>query len=292
MPELPELEGLAAFLDQRTARRELVRLELGSLPALKTVSPPLQDLLGQRVRGWGRRGKFLHLDLERDHLVLHLGRAGWVRWYERLSGTRIRISRGPLALRLGLGGEPGAGEGPGLDVTEAGTERRLAIWAVADPQQVPQLRALGREALDPGLDAAALGALLASAKGALKSALTDQSLLAGIGNAYSDEILHAARLSPLRPAHALSSAELEAVHGALRAVLGGAVDAARSMPPDRLKEAKAAAMRVHGRSGQTCPDCGDTVRQVAYASRSWQYCPGCQTGGRVLADRRLSRLLR
>ena len=292
MPELPEVEALVRLLDSRTRQRRVVRVELGSFAALKTVQPSITELLGRQIQGWQRRGKYLCLDAEQFWMVVHLGRAGWARWYQRLPETRIRPGRSPIALRLGLAVREGEKDSPGLDLTEAGREKRLSIWVVNDPLQIPAVANLGPDPLDPALTTERLGELLAKAPGTIKSALSNQSMLAGVGNAYSDEVLHAARLSPFKSARSLSTSELEALHAALVDTLGDAVGLAAALDADQLKDAKRSAMQVHGRAGEVCHSCGDTVREVAYASRSLQYCPTCQTGGKALADRRLSRLLR
>ena len=292
MPELPEVEALVRLLDSRTRGRRIERLELGSFAALKTVQPALTQLRARQIQRWQRRGKYLCLDAEMLWMVVHLGRAGWVRWYGRLPDTRIRSGRGPIALRVGLSWSDGEKASPGFDLTEAGREKRLSIWVVDDPSQIPAVASLGVDPLDKALDDRRLAQILAKAPGTIKSALTNQSLLAGVGNAYSDEVLHAARLSPFKPARSLSPAEVATLRTALVGILGAAVEQAAGRDADQLKDTKRSAMRVHGRTGETCPDCGDTVREVAYASRSLQYCPTCQTGGKPLADRRLSRLLR
>lgn len=295
MPELPEVEALCRFLDAATAGRQVERAELASLSALKTVDPPLEALVGKTVAGWQRRGKWLCLQLDGVWLVLHLALGGWVRWYERVPDARARLGKGPLALRVGVAPDEELGPSPGFDVTEAGTEKRLALWLVADPLDVTALAQVGPDPLAPGFDADRLGRALVDAGGTLKTALTTQSVVAGIGNAYSDEILHRARLSPFKPASGLTPDEVARLHGAVTGVLGEA--AARAADevawhgPAVLKAEKQRAMAVHGRAGQPCPVCGDTVRQVSYARRSLEYCPTCQTGGKVLADRRLSRLV-
>jgi formamidopyrimidine-DNA glycosylase len=163
---------------------------------------------------------------------------------------------------------------------------------VHDPAEVEGVAKLGPDPLDPGFDAATLGKLLASESGTVKNALTRQSVIAGVGNAYSDEALHEARLSPFKPAAKLDEDEVVRLHAALVGVLGEATERARGLEAGELKGDKKKAMKVHGRTGERCPDCGDSVREVAYATKSLQYCPTCQTGGKVLADRRLSRLLK
>jgi formamidopyrimidine-DNA glycosylase len=291
VPELPEVEALVQFLDARLRGQRIARVELGAISALKTFDPPLDALCDREVAGVGRRGKYLLFETtspdapEPLWLVLHLARGGWVRWRDELPTTLVKPGKGPLALRTRLA------TGGGFEVTEAGTEKRLAVWVVRSPKEVEPLARLGPDALDPAFDVAALQAALAQGT-TLKGALTDQEAVAGIGNAYSDEVLHAARLSPFKPAAKLSEPELQRLYDALVQVLSEAVERSEGLPAAGLKADKRANMRVHGRTGEPCPVCGDTVRQVAFATKSLQYCPTCQTGGRPLADRRLSRLLK
>lgn len=286
MPELPEVTALAAGLTERMRGRTISAVRLRSVGALKTFDPPLQALAGRTVDGWTRHGKFLDMEADDVHLVVHLARAGWIRWRDRLGQARTTL-RGPLALQVELDG------GAGIDVTEQGTEKRLALYVVHDPMTaVPGIARLGVDVLDDALDAAGLRRLLRDRRGQLKTVLADQTVIAGVGNAYSDEVLHAARLSPFRQAAALSDNETARLHVSLRAVMAGAVERTRRLDMADLKPDKKEHMAVHGRSGEPCPVCGDTIRQVSLSTRSFQYCPTCQTGGRVLADRRLSRLLR
>jgi formamidopyrimidine-DNA glycosylase len=283
---LPEVEALTRFLTGRVAGRRVERCELGAFAALKTVEPPLSSLVGREVVAVTRRGKYLCMDLDGRWLVIHLARGGWVRWKDKLPTDRARPSRGPLALRLGFDG------GSGFDVTEMGTEKRLALWVVGDPLEVEPVATLGVDPLDPSFDTDALARLLAAASGNVKTVLAAQSIIAGIGNAYSDEILHVARLSPFKPARNLDRAEVEGLHAAIVGVLTEAVARAVDQEASKLKGDKKRAMRVHGRTGETCPECGDVVREVSFATKSLQYCATCQTGGKPLADRRLSKLLR
>jgi DNA-formamidopyrimidine glycosylase len=240
------------------------------------------------VTGVGRRGKFLDVDVDGLHLVVHLARAGWVRWREEVPTTPIRPSgRNPLALRVQLD------DGSGVELTEAGTRKKLAVYVVRDPDDVPGVSRLGPDPLAPEFDVAALAAILeAHGRTQLKGLLRDQSVVAGIGNAYSDEVLHVARLSPFKLASSLTEAEVVTLHRAVVDTLRDAVDRSRGLPASELKDDKRAGMRVHGRTGQPCPVCGDLVREVSFADSSLQYCPTCQTGGKPLADRRLSRLLK
>ena len=279
------MAALAEALDDRLRGARVTGVSMRSIAALKTFDPPVDALRGLTVSGCTRHGKFLDLELPPLHLVVHLARAGWIRLRDAATAARPAL-RGPLAASIVFE------DGLSLDVTEQGTEKRLALYVVRAAADVPGIARLGPDALDPELTPAALGRLLATQTGTLKSALADQSLLAGIGNAYSDEILHAARMSPFRRAASLDERELAVLHGAMRAVLGEALAEARGSAPESLKEAKRARLQVHARTGEPCPVCGDAIRQVAFASRSFQYCPTCQTGGRVYADRRMSRLLR
>ncbi len=286
MPELPEVESLARFLAEQATGRTVESVELAAISALKTYDPPLDALVGRTVTGTARRGKFLLVEAEPLFLVLHLARGGWVRWMDAVPASRPRPGKGPLALRVRLEG------GAGFDVTEAGTEKRLAVHVVRDPEAVDGIARLGPDPLDPSFDAAALRAALAAHGGQLKSALTTQTVVAGVGNAYSDEALHVARLSPFKSAPRLTDDEAERLHASLVQVLGEAVTRSAGLPASGLKAEKKSGMRVHGRTGQPCPVCGDTVREVSFATSSLQYCPTCQTGGKPLADRRLSRLLK
>jgi formamidopyrimidine-DNA glycosylase len=220
-------------------------------------------------------------------LITHLSRAGWLRWSDKLAAAPLKPGKGPIALRVHLGTP---GEGPGFDLTEAGTQKRLAVWLVDDPKKVPGIAALGPDALQ--LSADDLSGLLAGNTGRIKSVITDQKVIAGIGNAYSDEILHVAKLSPFATAGKLSEAQLAALHDAVVSVLSDAVSRSVGQQAATLKGEKRSGMRVHARTGLPCPVCGDTVREVSFADKSFQYCPTCQTGGKVLADRRMSRLLK
>ncbi len=286
MPELPEVEALGRFIAQRAGGRTIQRADLATFSALKTFDPPLGAVVGRTITGCRRWGKYLGIDLDGLWVVMHLARGGWVHWREELPAGRPKLGKGPLALRVGLD------NGSGFDVTEQGTEKRLAIWIVTSPETVEGIARLGPDPLAPGFDAAALRAVLAGRPGNLKTVLTDQAALAGVGNAYSDEALHVAKLSPYKPAGKLSEAELDRLYRALVAVLGEAAARSGGLPASGLKSDKKSNMRVHGRAGQTCPECGDTIREVSYATKSLQYCPTCQTGGKPLADRRLSRLLK
>jgi len=291
VPELPEVQALAQWLDEHVRGQRVERCELGAIAALKTFDPPLGDLVGRRVASCGRRGKFLCFDVEGLWLVIHLARGGWVKWWDSLPATRARPSRSPIALRVGFASQDFA-PSAGFDVTEMGTEKRLALWVVHQPDDVEPLASLGPDPLDPSFDAPLLGRILSGASGTIKNALSTQSLIAGVGNAYSDEVLHEAKLSPFKPAARLSSDEVAHLHSALVTILGEATTRSSGRAANELKGDKKRAMRVHGRTGEPCPVCGDVVREVSFATKSLQYCATCQTGGKPLADRRLSRLLK
>jgi formamidopyrimidine-DNA glycosylase len=286
VPELPEVEALARFLTERVGGTTIARTQLATFSALKPFDPPLDAVVGRRVRGVGRLGKYLTFDLDGLWLVLHLARGGWIQWREELSAGRPKLGKGPLALRVGLD------TGAGFDVTEQGTEKRLAIWVVRALDEVEGIARLGPDPLAAGFGSEDLGRILAGQTGNLKRVLTDQSVLAGVGNAYSDEALHVARLSPFRAAGKLTPDEVERLYMALVEVLRDAAERSAGLPASGLKTEKKSGMRVHGRTGEPCPECGDTVREVSFATKSLQYCPTCQTGGKPLADRRLSRLLK
>ena len=289
MPELPEVEALAVYLRDTVVGDVVAAVDVTAISVLKTVDPPVTALSGLSVTGVSRIGKFLDLDCDGLHCVVHLARAGWLRWRDG-SGAPVKPARpgkGPLAMRLRLA------SGASMDLTEAGTQKRLAVFVVRDPLHIPAVAALGPDPLGSDLTVDRWRTVLADAgRAQLKGVLRDQSRVAGIGNAYSDEILHAARLSPFQPASGLDDAQVTRLHDAVRSVLTDAVTRSAGLPAGDLKDSKRAGMRVHGRTGEPCPVCGDVVREVSFADSSLQYCPTCQTGGKPLADRRMSRLLR
>jgi formamidopyrimidine-DNA glycosylase len=284
---MPEVESLARFLRARCVGHTIADVELAAFSALKTYDPPLSALRGLEVDDVTRHGKFIDISAQGLHLVFHLARAGWLRWSEELPTAPARPGKGPLALRLRLD------DGSGFNLTEAGTQRKLAVHVVTDPQDIAMVATLGPEPLEDTFDRAALDALLDHAgRSQLKGVLKDQRVIAGIGNAYSDEILHAARMSPFKPASSLDDEERDTLLAAIKGELTGAVSRAEGLAAKDLKGEKKSGMRVHGKAGQACPVCGDTVAEVSFADSSLQYCPTCQTGGKKLADRRMSRLLR
>ncbi|MGW7024311.1 Fpg/Nei family DNA glycosylase [Streptomyces decoyicus] len=289
MPEMPEVESLTRFVHEHVVGRTVERVYPVAVHALKTYDPPVTALEGRTFDEVTRHGKFLDLRAGELHLVLHLARAGWVRWSEKLAVAPPRPGKGPLALRVRLG-EPD--DGAGFDVTEAGSQKHLAVYVVRDVLEVPGIARLGPDPLSEGFTAEAFSGLLAGESRQIKGVLRDQSVIAGIGNAYSDEILHAARMSPFKLAARLSEDEVTRIYEAIGTTLGEAVERARGIDLRNLKAEKKSGLRVHGRKGEACPVCGDTVREVSFSDSSMQYCPTCQTGGKILADRRMSRLLK
>jgi formamidopyrimidine-DNA glycosylase len=287
MPELPEVEALADHLRRHAVGLTVKRVDVSALSVLKTFDPPINALHGHTVTGANRWGKYLGLQAGELHLITHLSRAGWLRWSDKLAATPLKPGKGPIALRVHLGSPS---DSSGFDLTEAGTQKRLAVWLVDDPNKVPGIAALGPDALSLGPEE--LAGVLAGQSGRIKTVITDQKVIAGIGNAYSDEILHVAKLSPFATAGKLTDAQLAALHDAMITVLTDAVSRSVGQQAATLKGEKRSGLRVHARTGLPCPVCGDTVREVSFADKSFQYCPTCQTGGKVLADRRLSRLLK
>ncbi|OHU70756.1 endonuclease VIII [Mycobacteroides chelonae] len=287
MPELPEVEALADHLRRHATGATIGRIDVSAFSVLKTFDPPVTSLHGHTVTGATRWGKYLGLQVGSHYLITHLSRAGWLRWSDKLAAAPLKPGKGPIALRVHLGTP---GEAPGFDLTEAGTQKRLAVWVVADPAAVPQIAALGPDALS--LTATGLADILSGTTARLKNVITDQRVIAGIGNAYSDEILHVAKLSPFASGKTLTEGQLTALYEAMQSVLADAVQRSVGQQAATLKGEKRSGLRVHARTGMPCPVCGDVVREVSFADKSFQYCPRCQTGGKVLADRRLSRLLK
>ena len=290
MPELPEVEALAQDLRTRLADRAIVRVDIAAFSALKTFDPPVSALHGTLVDDVTRHGKFLDISASGLHLVLHLSRAGWVRWRETVPDTPPRpSSKSTLAARVVLD------DGSGLDITEAGTRKRLAVYVVRSPDEVPGIERLGPDPLADEFTIEVLEKILRDAgRAQVKGVLRSQSVVAGIGNAYSDELLHAARMSPFKPASSIAESpeELQTLYDAIRTVLRGAVERSAGLAASELKSEKKSNLAVHGRTGERCPVCGDTVREVSFADSSLQYCATCQTGGKPLADRRTSKFLK
>ncbi len=238
MPELPEVEALAADLRERAVGREIDRADVAEFSVLKTYDPPLSALHGARVAGVSRRGKFLDLTCTQAgdgaalHLVTHLARAGWLRWRDELPAAPARPGKGPLAFRVRFT------DGAGFDLTEAGTRKRLAVYLVTDIEQIPGVASLGPEPLDPAFTADVLSGLLAGRRTQIKGVLRDQKLIAGIGNAYSDEVLHAAKMSPFRLASSLSPEEVADLHAVIIGTLREAIGRSDGLAASDLKKEK------------------------------------------------------
>ena len=282
MPELPDVEVYAAGLQARVAGHELTRVRVLRPFVLRSVTPPLDAAHGTTVEDVRRLGKRIVIALAGElFLVVHLMIAGRLRWRDR--GTAIPKKLGLAAFDFPTGT---------LLLTEAGSIKRASLHLVAGEAG---LRAHDRG----GIDVLAAGretfaAALTRENHTVKRSLTDPRLFSGIGNAYSDEILHAARLSPLKLTSRLTDDEIARLHDATRATLRAWVERLRREAGDRFPEKVTAfhpAMAVHGRYGKPCPTCGSPVQRIVYASNESNYCPTCQTGGRLLADRSLSRLL-
>ena len=275
MPESPEVEALAQFLAREASGREIRGVDVLEFRTVKTRSTPPADLVGRTVTGAARHGKHVELVLDAGSLVVSLGRHGWMRWLE--AGAPEPDAELPPALAaFELDG------GATLQATDAGTWVSLGLHVVGDADEVPAVAKLGPDPADPGFTRADFDTALGRRRKQVKAILQEQESLAGIGNAYSDEILHLARVSPVVHAAALDDAGAERLFDATVATIRGAIDARRGIPIDRLKAEKVASMRVHGRTGETCPVCGDTIRDFAFASTTAQYCPTCQTGGELL----------
>jgi formamidopyrimidine-DNA glycosylase len=283
MPELPDIEAYLTALRPRIVGQPLVRATIANPFLLRTVVPPLAALHDQRVDRVHRLGKRIVFDFPGQlHLVLHLMIAGRLHWKDSNAGKGGR--KGLMALEFPSGV---------LSLTEAGTTRRASLHLVQGPGALAPFDRGGLEVLDA--TPAAFAARLASENHTLKRALTDPRLLSGIGNAYSDEILHRARLSPLALTGKLPPADVARLFAMIREVLVEWHDRFTAEAEREFPEKVTAfreGMAVHGRYGKPCPVCGSPVQRIRYASNETNYCPTCQTGGRLLADRSLSRLLK
>ena len=286
MPELPEVEALVSFLRERAVGRVIARVDAPGIHVLKTYDPPVTSLAGLEITAASRHGKFLDLDVSGLHLVVHLARAGWLHWREQLPTAPPKMGKGPIGLRVHLDDQSG------FDLTEAGTKKGLAVYVVRDVTTVPGVARLGIDPLAAEFTQERFTGLLTGVRAQVKGVLTDQSVIAGLGNAYSDEVLWEVRLSPFKPAANLSPEQVSSLYSAIVDTLRVAVARADGLAAGLLKAEKKSGLSVHGRAGLPCPRCGDTIREVSFADKALQYCPTCQTDGKPLADRRLSRLLK
>jgi formamidopyrimidine-DNA glycosylase len=286
MPELPELDVLAENLRAQLAGARVRSVRVVSVAALKTFDPPLDALAGRTIVGAGRRAKYVWIEVgglkSEALLVMHLSLGGRLTLGAKPASRKVAV----LAVELE--------DGRVLSMTEASTQRRAAVWLVEKLDQVPGLAALGPEPLDPDFTVERLGEILAAGGHTLKGMLTDQRGVSGVGNAWSDEVLHRARLSPFARPERLGEQEVARLHGALVEVLTEARGSLAEQVGGRIEIPKASErlFAVHGRAGAACFVCGDTIRSVWMGERETSYCPTCQTGGRVLADRRRSKFLR
>jgi formamidopyrimidine-DNA glycosylase len=283
VPELPDVTLYVEALERRIVGRRLKEIRLTSPFVLRTAVPPIGDAHGRRVAGVRRLGKRIVIELEGAlFLVLHLMIAGRLRWL--LPGARppARITLATFIFDAGV-----------LVFTEAGTRKRASLHLIQGAAALAEFDRGGVEVQD--IDATAFAARLQQENHTLKRALTDPRLFSGIGNAYSDEILHRARLSPLTLTRKLAAAETERLFGSAQAVLAEWTERLRREAgedfPDRVTAFRPQ-MAVHGRFGKPCPECGAPVQRIVYADNETNYCAHCQTGGTVLADRALSRLLK
>lgn len=283
MPELPDIQIYLEALAARVVGQPLERVRLGSPFVLRSVDPPVSAVEGRTVAGLRRLGKRIVIDMGDElFLVLHLMIAGRLGWKPRGKAVPRRLGLAAFDFPEGT-----------LLLTEAGTKKRAALHVVRGGAALAAHDRGGLEVLDAGLDA--FRAAVTRENHTLKRALTDPRLLSGIGNAYSDEILHRARLSPLKRTSRLTDEEIARLHGATRSTLLDWIARLRAETGDGFPVKVTACregMAVHGRHGRPCSDCGTPVQRIAYADHECNYCPTCQTGGKLLADRGLSRLLR
>jgi formamidopyrimidine-DNA glycosylase len=283
VPELPDITVYLEALEARIRGATLERVRLASPFVLRSFDPPISDAHGRAVTGLRRVGKRIVIALEGDlFLAIHLMIAGRLHW--KAAGAKVPGKVGLAAFDFSTGT---------LTLTEAGTKKRAAIHLLKGEQALADLDPGGLEPL--GCTAEELSAAITRENHTLKRALTDPHILSGIGNAYSDEILHRARLSPVRQTRALSDGEQARLFEAIRATLYDWIVRLRQSAGGDFPEGVTAfrpGMAVHGRYGQPCPDCGAPVQRIRHADNETNYCAKCQTGGKLLADRALSRLLR
>lgn len=282
MPELPDITAYIKALEARIVGQTLEHVRLGSVFLLRTVNPPLSDAEGKTVRGMRRIGKRIAIGVDNDiWLVLHLMIAGRLHW--KNAGAKLAGRNALAAFDFSSGT---------LLLTEAGSKRRASLYVVRGEQALDAMNPGGVEVFETDLDG--FRAALTAENRTLKRALTDPRVISGVGNAYSDEILHAAQLSPIALTHKLKPEEWERLFAATRAVLSDWMDRLGSQAAQAFPEKVTAfrrEMAVHGRFNLPCPRCGEKVQRIRYADNETNYCAKCQTGGKVLADRSLSRLL-
>lgn len=282
MPESPEVQELASFLTAHASGRVVHSFDVLLPKALKTQHPSPADLVGRRISGVTRLGKMIDIATSDDsgaalHVIIHFGHDGWTVWHDFVPEGLKRAGEATLMARIRLE------DGSGFDLTDAGQWKSLTIHIVETPDDVPAVAKLGLDPIGTEFDAAAFAAILANRKKQIKALLQDQTAFAGIGNAYSDEILHMAKISPVTHAASLPPDAVARLADATRTVLVEATQARRGVPPSELRATKHAALRVHRKTGAACPVCGDEIREFTFSGAAAQYCPTCQTGGALLA---------
>jgi formamidopyrimidine-DNA glycosylase len=279
MPELPELEAFVVAQREALTAEPIAAVPVAHFATLKTIDPPLASLAGQRFTAVGRRAKRLLFTASGgDTLMVHLMSAG------RLAVGAKRLKTAMLVVEFE--------SGPELMMSESGRKRRAGVWLLRADALAAELAHIGPEPLDPAFTPAALRETLEAHPHQLHAFLRDQRAIAGIGRAFANEILHAAMLSPYQRSATLSDEELGRLHAAITGVLGAAVERLVPLSGAGLTTKADRGYAVHDRLGQPCPRCGEAIRRVSFDEHTVFYCPACQTGGRILADRRLSRLLR
>lgn len=274
MPESPEVEALAEFLDGRLDGHAVAAVDLIEFRTLKTRGRPLDELVGAQVTQVRRIGKHVDIALDVAHLVVSLGRHGWVRWTEPGAAAP---EEGPPSLAAITFDDGGL-----MEFTDAGSWVSLGLSVVGDPHDVAAIAKLGPDPAAPAFSRDEFGAALGGRRKQVKAILQEQESLAGIGNAYSDEALHSAKISPVVHASTLTHEDVDRLYTATVETIRDAIAARRGVPIAELKAAKVAAMQVHGRGGEICPVCGGTIRDFRFGSTDAQYCPTCQTGGALL----------
>jgi len=279
VPELPELEAFVIAQREALTAEPIAAIPVAHFATVKTIDPPIVTLAGQRFTSVGRRAKRILFEAEGgDTLVLHLMSAGKL----VVGGKRTKSARLVVEFE----------EGPDLTMTETGSKRRAAAWLLHPDALAAELAHIGPEPLDPAFTVEALRAQIEARPHQLHAFLRDQRAVAGIGRAFANEILHAAMLSPYQRGATLTDEEAERLHTAITGVLGDAVERLVPLSGNGLTTKADRGYAVHDRLGEPCARCGDAIRRVSFDEHTVFYCPTCQTGGRVLADRRLSRLLR
>ena len=276
MPESPEVEALARFLADEASGREIRGVDVLEFRTVKTRATPPASITGRTITGARRHGKHVELVLDGASLVVSLGRHGWIRWLDVAPDDEpapLSVDAPPALASLELSGDRS------LEVTDAGSWVSLGLFVVGDAGEVPAIAKLGPDPADAAFTRDQFDSALGGRRKQIKAILQEQESLAGIGNAYSDEILHLAKVSPVTHAAVLDSGAADRLFDATLTTVRGAFDARLGVPIDQLKAHKVAAMRVHGRTGEACPACGDTIRDLTFSGTSAQYCPTCQNGG-------------